>query len=153
AAGTAAHGPTWGEAVVSLSEWEQSAGATRVQRLAGGRLIVPTTLPVTSDGQPMERAAAACFLSDDAGKTWRRGQGLVEPPAGSMSGLEAPAGVEFADNHLLMLAGSDMGVLLRAVSADGGETWSVAESTALAAAAGSIHLVRLDAAGTLLLLW
>jgi hypothetical protein len=147
---TTDEGRSWGEPVVCVAEPAYVVvNNDRVVQLSGGRLVIPAAIHGVS-GRP---GRAACFLSDDEGKTWRRSRALLEPPAESRSGLQEPLVVERRDKSLLMLCRTDRGEHYRSVSADGGEGWSPAEPSGLASPLAPASLERIPSTGDLLLVW
>lgn len=121
----------------------------RVVQLSSGRLVVPAALHGVS-GRP---GSALCFLSDDEGRAWRRGRGVLPPPAGSRSGLQEPLVVELKDGTLLMLSRTDQGSQYRSTSPDGGESWTPAEPSNIVSPLSPASLKRIPKTGDLLLVW
>src|SRR5688500_6939472 len=116
---------TWGPARPCVAEpGYYVVNNDRVIQLRTGRIVIPAAWHRPAAGKRFNpRATAVCFLSDDGGETWRRGRGLVEPPAQGQSGLQEPPVVELKDGRLIMLARTDLGSQYRCDSADGGESW------------------------------
>ena len=85
------------------------------------------------------RETCACVLkSTDRGHTWQKHGQIVGP-----HGHAEPTVVELADGSVLMFLRNDSGTIWRARSTDGGETWSAAEPTEIAANLSSYCLYRL----------
>lgn len=80
------------------------------------------------------------LISDDDGRSWRRTAPLVSP-AGNIH----PCVVPLSDGRLLayLRTGGAGGVIWRAESADGGESWTEPEPTALPNPNSGIDLIRL----------
>jgi hypothetical protein len=125
----------------------------RVARLRQGRLVIPAARHNTPGNTWNARGVALCFLSDDGGKTWRRGKGEIEGPTGSVSGLQEPLVVELKDGRLMMLCRTDLGCQYRSTSTDGGETWSKAEPTKILSPLSPASVGRIPRTGDLLLVW
>jgi len=126
----------------------------RVVQLSSGRLVVPAALHEwPSETTRIEPGRAMCFLSDDLGKTWRRSNTVLEPPAGSGSGLQEPGVIELRSGALLMLCRTDLGVQYRSHSQDGGDTWSPAEPSSIASPCSPATLRRIPKTGELLIIW
>ena len=126
----------------------------RVIQLASGRIVIPAAWHTLVEGKQFNpRATAVCFLSDDEGKTWRRGRSMVAPPEKGNSGLQEPLVVELKDGRLMMFSRTDLGSQYRCHSADGGETWSAAESTDIHSPLSPASVERIPSTGDLLLVW
>ena len=126
----------------------------RVTRLKRGRLVIPAAHHAGSTPTKFNaRATAVCVLSDDGGKSWRRGKGSVDAPPASRTGLQEPAVVELNDGRLMMLCRTDQGCQMRSYSADGGETWSEAERTEIRSPVSPASVERIPKTGDLLLVW
>ena len=126
----------------------------RVVQLRSGRIVVPAALhDWPSENERLSPGIAMCFLSDDEGNTWRRSKSVLEPPAGSASGLQEPGIIELKSGALLMLCRTDQGVQFRSHSEDGGDTWSPAEPSGIASPCSPATLRRLPKTGELLMIW
>jgi sialidase-1 len=146
---------TWAEPRLTMpQEGYYIVNNDRVIQLASGRIVVPAAWHRFVEGKEFNRRATAlCFLSDDEGKTWRRGRGLVEPPQEGTSGLQEPLVVELKDGKLLMLCRTDLGSQYRCYSDDAGETWSPAQPSEIKSPLAPASLKRIPSTGDLLLIW
>ncbi|HEX6961674.1 MAG TPA: sialidase family protein, partial [Lacipirellula sp.] len=103
---------SWSEPVEIIPENEAGyyvVNNDRVLQLSTGRLVVPAAHHV--DNTPTKHAAyaeAVCFLSDDHGRTWRRGGG-TRTSRDVKTGLQEPGVVELSDGRLLMFCRTDAG--------------------------------------------
>lgn len=120
----------------------------RVIQLASGRLLVPAADHVDVSKWP--NSPAVCFLSDDEGKTWRRGSGEVR--LGGI-GCQEPGVIELKDGRVAMIIRNSLGSVYKAISDDGGETWGKPASTGLTAPASPASIARIPSTGDLLLVW
>lgn len=120
----------------------------RVTRLSSGRLIVPVAS--TPDVRGASQFQSVCYLSDDAGLTWRRGKGSVSYPK---RGAMEPEVLERKDGRLLMHFRTQMGHIAACESSDGGETWSEPRSLGVRAPEAPSTLRRIPSTGDLLLIW
>ena len=132
----------------------------RVVQLASGRLVVPLAWHDNPIGGKFEaRGVLVCYLSDDAGKTWRRGKGSQNgAPAGASADakrilLQEPGVVELTNGELLMFARTSAGSQHFCRSTDGGETWSVPEPTTLLGPVAPASIERIPSTGDLLCIW
>ncbi|MCC6145567.1 MAG: exo-alpha-sialidase, partial [Candidatus Hydrogenedentes bacterium] len=126
----------------------------RMVQLSNGGLVIPSARhnlkgePFTSKGR------ALCFLSDDAGATWRISSTIIDPPEGAGSaGLQEPAVVELQDGRLLMLCRTGGGCQYQSWSDDGGDTWLPAEPTDTLSPVSPASIERVPGTGALLLVW
>jgi hypothetical protein len=147
-------GRTWGEPTLCMADAGYFVvNNDRVVRLKGGRLVIPSSLRTLPDGKGPFPGVAVTFLSDDAGKTWRRAKGELRGPAHSKSGLQEPLVVELKDGRLMMLCRTDQGCQYRSYSGDGGETWSPAEPSDIRSPLSPASVARIPSTGDLLLVW
>jgi sialidase-1 len=120
----------------------------RLTVLSTGRLVVPAaSTPNVDKGGHF---TCVCFLSDDGGKTWRRGASEVDYPK---RGAMEPEVLELDDGRLLMHFRTQLGHIAVSESADGGETWGEARSWGVAAPEAPSTLRRIPSTGDLLLVW
>ncbi|MBW3538850.1 MAG: exo-alpha-sialidase [Planctomycetes bacterium] len=120
----------------------------RVTQLSSGRLIVPAAS--TADVKTENHFVSHCYLSDDGGRTWRKGKGVVDA---ARRGAMEPEVVELTDGRLLMIVRTQLGTIGRSYSQDGGETWSDLESLGVQSPEAPATLRRIPATGDLLLIW
>ncbi len=120
----------------------------RVTRLSTGRLIVPVA--TTADVRNESRFKSVCYLSDDGGHRWRKGQGEVAYPK---RGAMEPEVLELNDGRLLMQFRNQLGHIAVSESSDGGETWSEPRSWGVRAPEAPATLRRIPSTGDLLLIW
>jgi hypothetical protein len=125
----------------------------RVVQLESGRLVVPVAQHVPADGK-RRPGEILCYLSDDDGRTWRRGQSRLTATAdGKPVDLMEPGVVELAPNDLLMLIRTRLGCQYVSRSADGGETWSPPEPGELWSPEAPVTLTTLPGTKTLVAIW
>lgn len=143
-------GRTWGPEVCATPEPVEYyvVNNDRVIQLRNGRLLVPAA--DHADWHKRRRAWAVCYFSDDKGKTWRRGSGHIELPG---CGCQEPGIVELKDGRVYMIIRNSLGSVYRAISADGGDTWSEATSTGLPAPVAPCSIKKIPTTGDLLLIW
>ncbi|MCA9223264.1 MAG: exo-alpha-sialidase, partial [Planctomycetales bacterium] len=120
----------------------------RVTRLSSGRLLAPVAF--TPDVHKVNHFVSFCFLSDDGGKTWRRGRGQVDQPR---RGAMEPDVVELSDGRVLMIVRTQLGKIAAAHSEDGGDTWGEPFELDVKAPEAPSTLRRIPATGDLLLIW
>lgn len=122
----------------------------RVVQLKSGRLVVPVAthyLPGWPGWQ--DSAQIHCYLSDDAGATWRSGRGTLE----SELLAQEPGVVELTDGRLMMYCRS-RDCQLVSHSTDDGETWSDLKRSNIPQPVPSPASVeRIPSTGDLLLVW
>jgi sialidase-1 len=126
----------------------------RLVQLSSGRILCPASLHrMNADGNWDPRGVAMCFISDDGGRRWRRSQGILEPPAGSESGLQEPGVVELLDGRIRMWARTDMGSQFESISEDGGETWTPVQPGPLKSPLSPASIKRVPWGKELLAVW
>jgi hypothetical protein len=128
----------------------------RVVQLASGRLIAPVCWHDNPPGGKFEsRGVLMCYLSDDAGRTWRRSRGRQDgtQPDGKRVTLQEPGVVELRDKRLLMFARTNAKVQYYSRSTDGGETWSMVEPSPLVSPQSPASVERIPSTGELLCVW
>ena len=114
----------------------------RMIQTGSGRLIVPVSLAdATMDEGYHEgaRSIGACFLSDDAGDSWRLSKGRVSLPE-DPRGVAEPCVAMASDGRMLLLCRTGAGSNHASWSDDEGETWSAPISTSQAAACAPLTL-------------
>ena len=122
----------------------------RVVQLKGGRLVVPLAVHYLPGWSRWESSAQmVCYLSDDAGKTWRPSKGTLR----SELLAQEPGVVQLKDGGLLMFCRSrDCQLVSR--SNDGGETWSALKRSNISQPTASpASIERIPSTGDLLLVW
>ncbi len=120
----------------------------RVTVLSTGRLVVPVA--TTRDVAGASSFACVCYLSDDQGKIWHRGQGSAQYPK---RGAMEPEVLERENGRLLMHIRTQLGHIAVSESNDGGETWSEPRTWGVRAPEAPSTLRRIPSTGDLLLIW
>jgi len=123
-------------------------------QLDDGRIIAafifldPQRVSIDKHGA-VQHFTGVCMLSDDDGRSWRRGGEIVsQTPRGVME----PQIVEVAPRRLLCLFRTTAGWLYQTLSEDGGETWSDSRQSALPSPEAMARMIKLRS-GNLLLVW
>jgi sialidase-1 len=128
----------------------------RVIQLRSGRLVAPMAQHLYhDDGKFEHRGILVCYLSDDGGKTWRRGKGSQDGTMWDKAriALQEPGVVERKDGSLLMFARTYVGAQFFCVSRDAGETWSMPLASSLNSPLGPASIERIPSTGDLLCVW
>jgi sialidase-1 len=120
----------------------------RITVLSNGRLICPVAW--SPDFRRVNHFVAFCYLSDDGGKTWRRGKGQVDQPR---RGAMEPEVIELTDGRALMIVRTQVGIIAASHSSDGGDTWGAPFPLGPRAPEAPATLRRIPATGHLLLIW
>jgi hypothetical protein len=146
---------TWSEPVECITDeiGYYVLNNARVVQLAGGRLVMPVAQHTHPDGiwQPGE---VLCYLSDDEGKTWRRGPArLTATVDGKPVDLMEPGVVETKPNRLLMVIRTRVGCQYFARSQDGGEHWSKPEPSSVSSPESPATMTKLPGKETLVIIW
>ena len=131
----------------SEGQWLQG-GASSLAHLSGGRLLLPFHGGTGSQHKPHN--TARCFYSDDEGHTWKLAKGQVDLPVrGAMEASVA----ELDGGKLVMSLRTQLGSVFVSRSEDGGETWTLAQTSGLKAPESCTCLRRVPGTNDLLLLW
>jgi Neuraminidase (sialidase) len=97
----------------------------------------------------------SCYLSDDAGKTWRRSKESFPllDSVGNPAAAQEPGVVELKDGRVLMFIRTLKGAQYFAWSNDGGETWSDPVPSPLRSPLSPASIERIPQTGDLLAVW
>jgi hypothetical protein len=151
---------SWSEPVAIIPDAEAGyyvVNNDRVVQLPSGRLVLPAARHSKHALEPVfsPYGEIVCYLSDDRGRTWRRGQDvLVEAqPDGSPVMVQEPGVVALNDGRLMLFCRTDAGCQYVAYSGDEGETWSPLHASAIISPCSPASIKRLPATGDLLLVW
>ena len=150
---------TWSEPVEIIGEDQIGyyvLNNDRSVQLDEGRLVVPVALHNRPDWQkPDWQGHITCYLSDDAGRSWRRSktQQTAHNPAGERITAQEPGVIELSDRRLMMWVRTDAGQQYHAFSTDRGETWSPFEPMPLASPRSPASIERVPLTGDLLAVW
>ncbi len=151
-------GATWSDAAAVIPDTESGyyvVNNDRVEQLDDGRIIVPAA---EHFGPLREKysgnARMLCYLSDDAGATWRRGQPAAEATRnGKPVVLQEPGVVPLSDGRLMMYCRTDSGSQYASYSTDRGETWSEPTPTTLKSPLSPATIERIPGSNDLFALW
>ena len=149
-------GKTWGEPVVCVPDDERAyyvLNNCRVERLKSGRLLLPLWQQWGKvDGRAC-KDLLGCYLSDDDGRSWRRGRfAETLDDQGKHVVVQEPGAVELKDGRVLLYARTDRGRQWFPYSSDGGETFAKGEAGSLYGPLGPATIKRLKG-GDLLAVW
>jgi hypothetical protein len=124
-------------------------------QLQNGRIVAafmyldPERSDAVAQGWTSQHYTVACVLSDDEGRTWRRGGEIT---TSLQRGVMEPQIVETAPDRLFCLFRTRGGFLYQTISCDRGETWSVSTPSALPAPESIARMIKLRS-GKLLVVW
>ncbi len=121
-----------------------------VKRLRSGRIVLPVSQMLGLTWTPTDHVAVGSYVSDDDGATWRfSSQGVDLPLRGAMEAHVE----ELRDGRLLMVMRTQLGSVFQSHSADGGLTWSKAQTTGLRSPESCPELIRIPQTGDLMIVW
>lgn len=155
-------GKTWSAPVEIISDKENGyyvLNNDRVIQTKAGRLIAPVAqhngFGMEEHGKWTGNGLISCYLSDDAGKTWRRSKKpfYVQNPEGKTIASQEPGVVELNDGRLMMFIRTDANHPYQCFSDDGGETWSKPEPMAVHSPLSPTSIERIPSTGDLLMVW
>jgi len=148
---------TWSEPVVCITDkvGYYVLNNDRAVQLQSGRLILPVAWH-QGPGQARDTAGVImCYLSDDNGKTWRRGKDSFKGYAldGQRITVQEPGVVELKDGRLMMFIRTDAGSQYICHSEDAGETWTKPGPSDLASPLSPAWVKRIPWTGDLFCVW
>ena len=118
---------------------------------------MPVALHTTPESdQPDWTGRVLCYLSDDAGTTWRRSKTIMQAndlSSGKRLITQEPGVVELRDGRVMMFARSDAGSQLVSHSQDGGDTWSALVPSTLQSPTSPATIEHIPASDTLVCVW
>jgi sialidase-1 len=121
-----------------------------VKRLSTGRIVLPVVCQQGLCWSTGDHVVVGAAWSDDDGHTWRLPERWANLP---LRGAMEPHVEELKDGRLLMVMRTQLGSVFQAHSADGGETWSLPQTTGLHAPESCPELVRIPQTGDLMIVW
>ncbi len=146
-------GLTWseGRSINPPDEFYQCIVNDAAQRLSSGRIVIPCD-QVTSNYNAGMIAFLRCLYSDDQGQTWRQSRyRILLSEANSMG--EASL-TEMSDGRLIMITRSSRsGFVYKCYSEDGGETWSLPETTDLVTSPSPGQVRRVPGTDDIVVVW
>lgn len=119
----------------------------RLVQLSTGRILAP--LSYTPDLINDNHFRVVVYYSDDLGRTWLRGPGVLDL---EKRGAMEPATVELSDGRVLIIMRSQLGQIMSAISEDGAETFGPVRSLGVAAPEAPSSIARIPD-GRLLLIY
>lgn len=153
---------TWSEPVELIDDDEIGyyvLNNDRVVQLKDGRLVAPVALHHRPDWPQRDgHGQVMCYLSDDAGGTWRRSSSVLKAYAdgqadGARVAAQEPGVIELVDGRLMMWVRTGAGQQYRGYSTDRGETWSALEPMGVASPQSPASIERVPGRGELLMVW
>ncbi len=148
-------GETWGEPRECITEQigYYVLNNSRVIQLAGGRLVVPTSLHSFEKGRLLPGKIVVHY-SDDEGKTWRRSDSVLQADAsGTRINFMEPGVVALDPNRILMTIRSKLGHQYFSESNDAGATWSIPAQSPLFSPESPATVKQIPSTGDLLAVW
>ncbi len=151
-------GATWSEPIDCITDevGYYVMNNDRAVQLQSGRLVLPVCLHHSErHAEPDWKGEVTTYLSDDQGRTWRRGQSLLRAHSedGRRWTAQEPGVVELSDQRALLYARSDAGCQLVSFSEDGCETWSPFRESSIRSPLSPATIERIPQTGELLLVW
>jgi sialidase-1 len=141
---------TWGPPVlVTADDGYHVMNNARVIQLKSGRLLAPvaSTRQVWTKNDDFRTSV---YLSDDDGRTWRRGRTLLTAPK---RGAMEPGLIEMKDGRVMQIIRTQTGYIWRSFSSDGGDTWTEAAPWNIEAPEAPSTLAAVPGTGDWLLVW
>jgi sialidase-1 len=101
----------------------------RVIQTKSGRLIAPVSLHKTESVPYSNKGKLNCYVSDDNGQSWKRGQQVPTPDSVI---TQEPGVAELADGRVMMIIRASGGRQYQSYSRDGGMSWDMTVPSTLA---------------------
>jgi hypothetical protein len=144
---------TWSEPILAIAEpGYYVMNNDRAIQLKSGRILLPVALHADEAGQ-IGPGIAMTYISDDAGKTWRRSATQLQLPAAGHAGLQEPGIVELRKGKLLMFIRTQLGSQYLSYSDDRGNTWTPPQPSGIASPLSNAEIKRIPSTRDLLLVW
>ncbi len=150
---------TWSEPVVCIPDSEVGyyvLNNDRVIQLQSGRLVVPVAQH-HGIGWPKwtGQGTALCYLSDDCGKTWRRGKSELDGRVNESKRVtvQEPGVIELKDGRVMMFCRTNGGSQYLSFSEDGGNHWSPLTPSTILSPVSPASIERIPSTGDLLMVW
>ena len=121
----------------------------RAVQLRSGRLVLPTAYVTPAEGRGTPEEEVRCLLSNDAGASWRIGQGQRVPGVWT----QEPGVVERMDGRLMQWCRTQMGCQYVSVSEDDGESWTALQASSIVSSLSPASIKRIPQTGDLLMVW
>jgi sialidase-1 len=131
----------------SEGQWLQG-GASSLVLLKSGRLLLPFHGGTGHQGS--QHNIVRCAISDDEGRSWHITSESIDLP---MRGAMEASVAELASGRLVMSLRTQLGAVFCSTSDDGGETWSLAQTTGLRSPESCTCLRKLPDSDDLALFW
>ncbi len=150
---------SWSEPIEVISDEDKGyfvLNNDRVVQLRSGRLIIPVALHHRPDWKKADwTGEITCYVSDDAGKTWKRNAQLQRAfkPTGERIAAQEPGIMELTDDRLLMWIRTNAGEQYRAFSDDHGDHWTAFEPMGVPSPMSPASIERIPGTGELLMVW
>lgn len=151
-------GKTWSEATTCIQDEVDYyvLNNDRVVQMRNERIVVPVAQHTQrADGKFNAFGRIVCYLSDDQGKTWRRGAEAKAEPSSNANPviLQEPGVVELKDSRLMLFCRTNAGSQFVAHSSDRGESWTSLEPSAILSPLSPASIKRIPGTERLLLAW
>ena len=144
-------GVTWSEPIlITPDPGYYVMNNARVVQLRSGRILCPTAFTAEVFSPAGEGFRTVVYHSDDDGRSWRRGRGLVSCPK---RGAMEPGLLELKDGRVLQIIRTQLGQIWHSHSTDGGDTWSMASPWTMAAPEAPSTLAQMPDRSELLLVY
>lgn len=145
---------TWSEPILTIADpGYYVMNNDRAIQLKNGRILLPVALHPDEGEEHLGPGAAMTYISDDAGKTWRRSSSQLQLPEAGRAGLQEPGIVELKNGTLLMFIRTQLGSQYLSYSKDHGNTWTAPRPSVIASPLSNAEIKRIPSTRDLLLVW
>jgi len=121
-----------------------------MMRLSSGRVILPAQHTAGDVWSPSEKCHIRVFYSDDDCRTWVFSDKNISLP---MRGAMEPFVAELQDGRLIMVMRNQLGSVFKSYSEDGGENWSLPQTTGLSAPESCPYVTNIPGSDKIMVIW
>lgn len=143
-------GKTFTEETILWSRQPLAFASGLIKRLKSGRLLLAIGRQTGKTWSPTDHEVLGSIYSDDDGRSWTISESWIDlPMRGAMEGHVA----QLSNGDVMMVMRTQLGAVFQSISADGGITWSKAQTTGLKAPESCPELLNLPNSNDLLIVW
>ena len=143
-------GKTFGQPEMVWQQDRFTTANSSIRRLSSGRVILPMSYTEGEWLAPTEKIHVRVIYSDDDCRTWVFGQHKITLP---MRGAMEPFIAELNDGRLMMVMRNQLGSVFKSYSVDGGESWSLPQTTGLKAPESCPYVTNIPGSDKIMVVW
>jgi len=143
-------GITFGEPQTIWERKQFTISNSCIKRLSSGRVVMPICESEGNVWTAKENYGVRVLYSDDDCQTWLLSEQRISLP---MRGAMEPSIAELAGGRLIMVMRNQLGSLFKAYSQDGGESWSLPQTTGLSIPESCPYVTNIPGSDKILVIW